>query len=179
MVSLSIPLQPKINSRASSIAWLHRQRSQPPLMLQNNIKLRLPIGLLIVSILGFADAAYLTIEHYLKAIPPCAVGNCEQVLTSVYSQIAGVPVSLLGAIYYLLIAVLVILYLDTKNVRFFKAAAYITVLGFVASLYFFYLQAFVIHAYCQYCLMSAVTSTLLFILGIWSIVLGRTQPKRA
>ena len=123
-----------------------------------------------MSLLGFLDAAYLTIEHYRGVVPPCAiVSGCAAVTTSQYSLIFGIPVALLGAIYYLLITALCILYFDTKQTKILKIIARLTILGLLASLYFVYLQAFIIHAWCLYCLGSAATSTILFILGLLTI----------
>ena len=122
---------------------------------------------LVISLLGFLDAAYLTIEHYRGVVPPCAiVTGCETVTTSQYSLILGVPVALLGAVYYLLLIILSILYFDTKNERWIKRAAILTPLGLLASTWFIYLQGFIIKAWCLYCLGSATTSTLLFIVGM-------------
>ena len=124
------------------------------------------VALLVVAALGFADAAYLTIEHYQGVIPPCSVvSGCETVLTSSYSLILGIPVSLLGALYYLLIAVGAFAYIDTKKTAILKWTLSITILGLLMSLWFIFLQAFVIKAWCLYCLGSAASSIILFILA--------------
>lgn len=120
----------------------------------------------VVALVGFADATYLTIEHFLQSIPPCTTDGCEIVLTSSYSQIAGIPVALLGAIYYLILLVLLLAYFDGKKEVFLRSAFWLTILGLLFSIYFLIIQAFVINAFCQYCLVSAGTSTILFILGM-------------
>ena len=121
---------------------------------------------LLVSLLGFLDASYLTIEHYRGVVPPCAiVDGCETVTTSAYSVLFGIPVALLGAVYYLLITVLSVLYIDTTKELALKTLSRLTILGLLASAYFIYIQGFVLHAWCIYCLGSATTSTLLFIIG--------------
>ena len=125
------------------------------------------IVMLAVAAIGFLDATYLTIEHYRGAIPPCTIEGCEVVLTSEQAEIAGVPVALLGAIYYLLILILAIAYLDRQNQSVLRFAASTTIVGLVASAYFVSLQLFVIKSICQYCMISAGTSTLLFITGIY------------
>lgn len=125
---------------------------------------------LAVSALGFLDATYLTIEHYRGNIPPCTIQGCEIVLTSAQSKIAGIPVALLGSLYYLTLLILSIAYLDNKNESLIKIASKFTSLGFVASLYFVYLQFFVIKEICQYCMVSAGASTLLFIIGMYILV---------
>lgn len=129
------------------------------------------IAFLTVSFLGFLDATYLTIEHYLGAIPSCFITTgCEAVLTSKYSELWGIPVALLGSIYYLLLFLLAILYLDTKREKVIRFAAFLSPVGFLASLYFVYLQLFVIKEICSYCAASALTSTILFIFGLFVII---------
>ncbi|TSC79294.1 MAG: hypothetical protein G01um101429_529 [Parcubacteria group bacterium Gr01-1014_29] len=124
-------------------------------------------GFLLLALIGFADAAYLTLKHYTNAIPPCSlVSGCETVLTSPYATIGSVPISLVGAVYYLALFILTIAYIDSKNVFVLKTAAYFTWVGLLASAGLMALQLFVIRALCLYCIASALTSTLLFILGI-------------
>ena len=131
---------------------------------------------LIVAILGFADASYLTFEHYMGVIPPCSVTEgCATVLTSGYSVIFGVPVSLLGAIYYFVVAFGAFMYLESKHGKgeiaahhsvILKWTLIATALGFGMSLWFVYLQLFILHSICIYCMGSATTSTVLFITAI-------------
>ena len=121
------------------------------------------IVMLAIAIIGFADATYLTLEHYRGVIPPCTISGCEIVLTSQFSTLFGIPTALLGAIYYLIMSVGLFAYLDTKKEPILKSVVLFSAFGFLFSVWFFYLQAFVIHSFCQYCLVSATTSTLLFI----------------
>jgi uncharacterized membrane protein len=134
---------------------------------QRSISRGLIIFLIIIALIGFADATYLTIEHYAGNIPPCTTDGCETVLTSSYSTIAGIPVALSGAVFYLAFLVLIIAYLLEKKEIILKIALLLTTLGFLASIYFFILQAFVIQAFCQYCLLSAATSTILFVASVF------------
>ena len=132
----------------------------------------------LVALIGFADASYLTIEHYRNVIPPCSVtGGCEVVLTSEFSTIGGLPISLVGAIYYLLILVGTLIYIESKNLEYFKNALWLTVVGFLTSVFLFYVQAAILHAFCAYCLGSAATSTVLFILAaiIWKKYTNNVQ----
>jgi uncharacterized membrane protein len=122
---------------------------------------------LLVALIGFADATYLTIEHYQGRIPPCSItGGCEQVLTSPYSTLFGVPTSLLGVVYYVIILAGLFGYFESKNTRLLKWTLLFTTLGFGMSLWFVYLQVFVIHSFCAYCLGSAATSTILFVIAM-------------
>lgn len=131
---------------------------------------------LLISFIGFADAAYLTATHYSGAAAACGIlEGCDKVLASAYSVFAGYPVALLGAVYYLLLIAFLLMYLATKQKRFLLIAAGLTPIGFLASLWFVYLQAFVLRAFCFYCLISALTSTLLFIIG--SYILWKQKTK--
>lgn len=123
---------------------------------------------LLTAFIGFTDAAYLTAKHYAGVIPPCSLVNgCETVLTSPYATIAwNIPIALVGAVYYVTLFIGGMLYLDMKNARVLKAAAYFTTVGFLTSVILIILQIFIIKALCLYCIASAATSTLLFVLGI-------------
>ncbi|OHA32010.1 MAG: hypothetical protein A2928_00260 [Candidatus Taylorbacteria bacterium RIFCSPLOWO2_01_FULL_45_15b] len=57
-------------------------------------------------------------------------------------------------------------FLDKRLKKLMIAAIVLASVGFLVSLLLLYVQAFVLHAYCLYCLLSAGTSTLLFILGM-------------
>ena len=134
------------------------------------------IFLLIVALIGFADATYLTFEHFQGVIPPCSItGGCELVLTSSYAVVLGIPVSLLGMLYYILILIGIVGYLEGKHEKMLRASLILTVAGILASLWFVFLQVFVIHSYCAYCLGSAITSTILFVTAI--IVFCKYQTR--
>jgi len=128
---------------------------------------RLFFGLLALAPLGFLDAGYLTVEHFLNRVPPCSlVAGCEKVTTSQYSVIFGVPMALMGALYYLAIILALVLYLDLRRDWIIKWTARFTAVGFLFSLWLVYLQIFVIRAICQYCVLSALSSTGLFVIGV-------------
>lgn len=124
---------------------------------------------LAISFIGFLDASYLTVSHYTGAELSCSLTDgCGQVTSSEYSVIFGVPLALLGLLYYLSIFILSFLYLDIKKPEIFEFIRPLTVAGLLASIWFVYLQLYVIEAICQYCMLSAITSTILFILGMIS-----------
>lgn len=147
--------------------------------LQQKIK-HIGIALAIVGFLGFLDASYLSIEHYLGKTVECSVSifsDCGTVTTSVYSKILGIPVAYLGALYYLSIIALGILLIDTKNSKLAKYAGLYTILGLLASIYFVFLQAFVLEAFCLYCMLSAASSTILFLIGMRMLQLLRNEKR--
>jgi uncharacterized membrane protein len=139
----------------------------------------LVIIFLIVAFLGFADATYLTVKHFLGSAVTCSLLNgCGPVTSSVWSQIFGIPVALLGSLYYLGMMVLAAVYLESKNEFVGTWLPRLTILGLIASMYFVSLQVFVIQAYCLYCMGSAVTSATLFGLGVVMVLRkDRGTPK--
>lgn len=126
-----------------------------------------PFTILGVSIVGFFDAAYLTIQHYTQFTLPCTITHgCDLVTKSEYSQIMGIPVALLGALYYLAIFLAAYIIIETKKTEYLRFIAIATTFGFLFSAWFVYLQFFVINAICQYCMLSAITSTTMFAASI-------------
>lgn len=124
-------------------------------------------AILIVSFLGFLDSAYLTVEHYSGGTLECNIfQGCDKVTSSVYSTILGIPVALMGAIYYLFIFVCALLCVDNRSEKSIYLASWLTIAGLLFSAWFVFAQGVLIKAWCQYCLFSAVTSTGLFILGM-------------
>ena len=128
----------------------------------------LALATALLALIGFADATFLTLEHYRGATPPCfLVTGCATVTTSSYSTILNIPVALLGALYYLTILIGSILYLDTRRTIIIRLVGALTPLGFIFTLWFLYVQAFILNAFCVWCILSATTSTLLFITGLF------------
>jgi uncharacterized membrane protein len=120
-----------------------------------------------VALVGFSDSVFLFSKTLSGGPIPCFITTgCDTVSTSSYSKILGIPVSGMGVAFYLAMGFRVLLYWDIKKDILLKIFSGAAIIGFIMSVYFFYLQAFVIHAFCSYCLGSTVTSSLLFILGL-------------
>lgn len=142
-----------------------------------------PITALILAGVGFADATYLTVEHYTSFSLPCSITNgCEAVTNSVYSLMFGIPVALLGSLYYVSVLIAIYVMLEFGAKQYLKYVALASTAGFVFSLWFVYVQIFLIGAICQYCMISACTSTLLFAASmkfLWDLGVGRrtSEPK--
>ena len=130
------------------------------------MKKYLPYLVIILVVLGVVDAGYLTWEHYTGQIPNCHTTgwfiDCGKVLTSKYAVIFGIPLSLIGLIFYIVEAFLVFLAVNKKG--WAQMGLIISTFGGLgASLYFLYLM-YLLQAICLYCLVSAIISFLLFIL---------------
>src|SRR6187455_54029 len=62
---------------------------------------KLPLTAAIVALFGLADAVYLTVHHYTAEPVPCSLTEgCEQVLTSPWAEIGGIPLAAFGGIAY-------------------------------------------------------------------------------
>ncbi len=132
---------------------------------------------LVLALLGFADATYLTLKHYSGTPITCSLTHgCDIVTSSAYSEIFGIPVALLGALYYLSVILLSIFVLDRKNPKILRLISHFTWVGLGASVYFIIVQAFILNAWCQYCIGSAITSTSLFVVGM--VYLKHTSSTR-
>jgi uncharacterized membrane protein len=127
---------------------------------------KLIFGFVGLALIGFLDAIYLTVSHYTGHINCSVISGCQEVLLSPYSKILGIPLALLGALYYLFILINSLLYIDNQNKWSKIFLSYLPIFGFLFSLYLLYLMIFVIEALCQYCLISAGSSTILFILSL-------------
>jgi uncharacterized membrane protein len=124
----------------------------------------------IVSLIGLADAVYLTVQHITGASLRCTViSGCSEVLSSPYAQIGPVPLAALGAAAYFVVFSLAIL--GAFGYPLVKLLLKILLgIMFLMTLWLLYLQAFVIHHFCQYCLLSAaVTTTLTLIIFLSSL----------
>ncbi len=109
----------------------------------------------LLSLLGIADALYLTIEHVTGKTVQCTItSGCSEVLSSSYAVVAGIPLAAIGAAAYFTVFSLATL--AAFGYRFAATLLTPLVIGmFLFSLWLIYLQAFVIREFCQYCLLSA------------------------
>jgi uncharacterized membrane protein len=118
----------------------------------------------LLALVGLADSIYLTVEHLAGRSVPCTItGGCEQVLNSAYSTVGPVPLSALGAAAYFTafsLATLAIFgYRKAGDLMLYLVAVMLAV-----SVYLFFLQAFVLKAFCQFCLLSAAITLLLAVI---------------
>jgi uncharacterized membrane protein len=129
---------------------------------------KLPLLASGVALIGLADSIYLTIKHYTGEQVPCSiVAGCEQVLTSSYAEIAGIPLAIFGAAAYFTAFSLAIL-AAFGNRPMWKLFGVQTILMAIFSVWLIYIQAFVIEAFCQFCLLSAATTFSLLIIYLCS-----------
>jgi uncharacterized membrane protein len=127
----------------------------------------------IITILGAANALYLLI-YKLTGNPHMCLGNggCHNVNFSPYSEINGIPVSVFGLCAYLAILCILVLEARVKIAKEYGPLAIFGIsLGGVAfTAYLTYLEIYVIHALCPFCVASAIIITFIFILAIIRLV---------
>ena len=129
-----------------------------------------------LAFLGLIDAGYITVKYYSGGEVACPItGGCGDVLTSAYSQIMGFPVSAYGLIFYLAALLLAFLYLDSGRKWIENAMPLLGFTGFLFTLWFVYLQIFVIEAICFYCMVSALLSTTIFALALAAFLTHRGE----
>lgn len=119
-----------------------------------------------LTIIGIVISAYLTWEHARGASPLClggANGGCHTVALSPYAKIGGIPVAAVGLAGY--VALLIAALSRGFLARAAGFAMALVAVGF--SAYLTYLELNVIHAICQWCVASAVTTVLLLITHSW------------
>ncbi len=131
----------------------------------NEIKLK--ITSIILTIIGLLDSIYLSWLKLGRDEISCA-GGCDEVNSSIYAEIFGIPVAVLGVFAYIII--LIILLLKNKNDFWNEYSTIIvfifSLIGVIYSIYLTYLELFVIHAICPYCVVSAVVLLLLLVSSI-------------
>jgi uncharacterized membrane protein len=137
----------------------------------------LRITMIALTVIGVGLASYLTYVHYAGIKPACTAGeSCTKVQTSVYSELAGVPVALMGLIGY--VAILASLLAPENETSRFATVA-LTVVGFGFSAYLTYRELFSIHAICEWCVSSAIILTVLMCLAIWRFLRGDVRRRVA
>lgn len=129
---------------------------------------------LILALLGLFASLYLLWAYTSPTRRMvCYTGGCDAVRASAYAHIGGFPMPLLGVAGYGLIILLIIaesLLTPAYTIEIRYALAGATGFGFLFSLYLEYLQGFVIHAFCTWCITSGIVMTILFALAIYNII---------
>jgi protein-disulfide isomerase/rhodanese-related sulfurtransferase len=140
--------------------------------------MRKPISL-ILALLGLFDSLYLLWVYTSPSRPMVCLGTgCDTVRLSAYSHLGSVPMPVFGVAGYMVVALLIIAESLAPaalaiEVRYALAGA--TGFGFLFSLYLEYLQGFVIHAFCAWCVTSGLVMTALCALAVYNV--ARPAPE--
>jgi uncharacterized membrane protein len=125
----------------------------------------------IVALAGLADATYLTVQALTGETLVCGGSpDCFRVLGSSYARVGGIPVALFGSLaYFSVFSFATFAAFGYGRARTFLS---VTVSGmFAVTLWLLYVQAFMLHAFCRYCLFSAA---LIFMLAALVVLTPRS-----
>lgn len=133
----------------------------------------------VLSGLGIYISGYLVTKRFTGGSLACSRwAQCDVVNNSVYSQIYGVPVCVVGLAGYLLLLALALAALWTTGCtqrRILLLSLVLSVGGVGFSVYLTYLEIYVIEALCTWCVASAIVITLLAVITAVTIRLAAPQ----
>lgn len=123
-----------------------------------------PYLMVALALIGVADAFYdsymIYTDQQLWCPPP--IDGCNIVASSPYARIVGIPLGYFGLVFYLyMFGLAALLAFDPLSRGLRLAALLYAGLGISSSIYFMLVQFTFIHAFCIYCLISAVLTLLL------------------
>lgn len=120
----------------------------------------------LLALAGVADSLYLTIEHISGRSVICAFSSgCSKVLASYYAKVGSIPVAAFGVAAYFSVFSLAVL----AAFGYARAGALLlplVLIMFAATLWFVFAQAFLLRAFCDYCIASAGITTALTVMMI-------------
>jgi uncharacterized membrane protein len=128
------------------------------------------LAIVTIAFLGMMDTFYISIKRGGPPVACHVTKGCNDVLTSRYSTLAGIPISWFGLAFYVAVFSCGVFELS-GSAKVAHLIFWPSLLAFLVSLSLTSVQAFVLHAYCEYCLVSAVFST-----SIFALAARRTAP---
>ena len=134
---------------------------------------------ILLAFLGLLDSVYLVWVKYTGAYALCGpIGNCESVNTSQYSEIFGIPISLLGAGAYAIMIVLLLLENRSQIWAEFSSLIVfgISLIGVLYSIYLTYIEVVVLKEICPYCVISAIILVILLLLSGIRLSISLGEP---
>ena len=129
---------------------------------------KLPLAAAFVALIGVADAVYLTVHHMTAEPVPCSIiAGCETVLNTPYAEIQGIPLAAFGAVAYFVAFSLAILAAFGNRMMWTLFGVQVVLMS-IFTAWLIYLQAYVIGAFCQFCLLSAATTFTMLVIFLVS-----------
>lgn len=127
-----------------------------------------PFYLIALSLVGVADTLYLSYNEFLNTTPSCLLEGCDVVLAHPLSEFLGIPLAYWGLVYYVyMLGLAILLAMDPHSKALKRGMLLYTGVGLLSSASFIYIQAVIIGAFCQYCVLSAIVTVGLFSVALW------------
>lgn len=131
------------------------------------------MGIALFALIGVLISAYMT-AYKLGMIGTiaCGAGGCETVQNSPWAVFLGVPVPIIGLIGYGVLVVAALLGLQPRFAEDRRIALLLitaAVIGALFSAYLTYLEASVIHAWCRWCIISAILAALILMSALFEL----------
>jgi uncharacterized membrane protein len=124
----------------------------------------LPLVLVGSAGIGVLAAGYLSVVKLTGGLPACGpVQGCETVALSQYSEVLGIPVALLGLAFSAVLLSSAVVWIRTERQRLLYATYALSLFGVAFVGYLTYLEIFVIHAICIWCVAYAVSVVTTFL----------------
>jgi protein-disulfide isomerase len=137
---------------------------------------------LLAAIVGAAASAYLLVEYVTGQPGVCLTGSgCDLVRTSAYAYPLGVPMPLIGLAFYVMAIWLTIWGLDARSIARVPpqvALAGFAAAGAIASMILTGLEAFVIKAFCSWCVVQSAASVALLLVAVM-VIRTQGEPMKA
>ncbi len=134
----------------------------------------------VLALVGFLISLYLWLWKVgLLGVLACGDGGCETVQLSEYAELLGVPVAFLGMVAYLALLALSLLGLQPRWQERREPTVGLVVVsgvGVIYSAYLTYLEAAVIHAWCRWCVVSALIVSAVLVVAVVGL---RSMPRPA
>jgi uncharacterized membrane protein len=139
------------------------------------------MGIAVIALGGVFLSGYMLLFKlgYIGELA-CGAGACDRVQSSPWAVFLGVPVPVWGLVGYAMMFGLAMAGLQPALVRDRRVAALLlgtTTFAFGFSMYLTYLEAFVINAWCRWCVASAVMATVIFLLALPELRHLRRSPS--
>ena len=141
------------------------------------------IAIPILGIVNIGISGYLTYVHYSLIKPVCVFNlECDEVLSSSYSAMWGVPLALFGLVMYVLLTVfgLLLWRKDSAWEHLIALGTYgVALAGIVFTGYLYYLEIFVLHAFCSWCIISSIVLACIFVISLVNFITTKRKLERS
>lgn len=135
----------------------------------------------LLALVGFFVALYLALyKTGVIGTLACGAGGCETVQTSRWAAFLGLPVAVWGVGFYALVFALAFIGTLERWAESTTLPLIMVVLtgwGVLFSGWLTYLELFVIHAICRWCVVSAVIALALFAVAWWDWRVGKLETR--